>query len=47
MKGLRICSGWFGAVICGFLGGLGRFEVLSSMNQYSTVLFFGPKCFLC
>ena len=30
-----------------FLGGSGRFEVLSSMNQYSTVLVFGPKCFLC
>ena len=28
-------------VICGFLGGLGCFGVLSSMNQYSMVLFFG------
>ena len=38
MKGLRIC---FWVVWCGnmlFLGGLGRFEVLSSMNQYSTII---------
>ena len=34
---------WF--VNIRFLGDLGRFEVLSSMNQHSTVSFFGPKCF--
>ena len=45
MKGLMIC---FWVVWCGnmwFLGGLGRFEVLSSMNQYSAVLFLVLNAF--